>query len=210
MNKPLRIVRDFMRKFLSSIADNYVFETMLNKTDLRRELLVMRSAITPRLRMQWDAMIGARLAAWLATHPVATLGVYWPIRDEPDLRNVYRELTERGIRLALPVVTGNDAALAFSAWNPGDEMGQDNFGISVPAIHRPMRPEAILVPCVGFNAQRVRLGYGGGFYDRTLALAPRPAAIGIAYACTVSTFDAAPHDIALDTILTDASMIEGE
>lgn len=159
--------------------------------------------------MQWDTLIGARLAAWLTAYPVKTLGVYWPIRGEPDLRSVYAELILRGMQLALPVAVGNGVPLEFAAWKPGDEMGEDNFGISVPAVRNPMRPEAVLVPCVGFNSRRVRLGYGGGFYDRTLALTPRPVAIGIAYACTLTAFDGAPHDIALDTILTDASAIAG-
>jgi 5-formyltetrahydrofolate cyclo-ligase len=177
---------------------------MLNKTELRREMLSRRSAITAERRMQWDTLISVRLSAWLTANPVKTLGVYWPIRGEPDLRDIYPELLARGIQLALPVAVRHDAPLEYAAWKPGIEMEKDNFGISVPAVRNLIRPDGILVPCIGFNAQRVRLGYGGGFYDRTLAIAPRPTAIGIAYACTKIAFDGAPHDIALDTILTDA------
>jgi 5,10-methenyltetrahydrofolate synthetase len=181
-----------------------VFETMLNKTDLRRALLVKRSAISPELRTQWDASIDAQLIAWWTAHPVQTLGVYWAMRGEPDLRDAYAELTMRGVQLALPVVIGDSVPLEFAAWKPGDDLVKDSFGVSVPAVRRMVRPDAVLAPCVGFNAQRNRLGYGGGFYDRTLARAPRPFAIGIAYACTLTAFDAAAHDIMLDEIITDA------
>lgn len=181
---------------------------MLNKTTLRRTLLAARRAIATDLRSQWDAAIGTQVLAWLAAHPVQTLGVYWPIRGEPDLRTTYAALAAHGVQLALPVVIGKDTALAFAAWTPGDAMTQDSFGVAIPAsAGTGVRPDALLIPCVGFNTQRIRLGYGGGMYDRTLALAPRPLTVGIAYACAQTTFDAEPHDIALDAIITEASSI---
>jgi 5-formyltetrahydrofolate cyclo-ligase len=66
-----------------------------------------------------------------------------------------------------------------------------------------VQPQALLIPCVGFNRQRMRLGYGGGYYDRTLAASPRPLAIGIAYRGSLATFAADPYDIALDAIITE-------
>lgn len=189
---------------MPEVEHKNVFETMLSKTDLRRALIVKRSAISAELRTQWDASIGAQLIAWWNAHPVQTLGVYWAIRGEPDLRDAYAELTMRGVQLALPVVVGDSAPLEFAAWQPGEDLVKDSFGVAVPAVRRLVWPDAVLAPCVGFNAQRSRLGYGGGFYDRTLARAPRPLAIGIAYACTLTAFDAAAHDIALDEIITNA------
>ena len=83
------------------------------------------------------------------------------------------------------------------------------MGIAVPAPPRTVvQPQALLVPCVGFNADRIRLGYGGGFYDRTLENMPRPLTIGIGYACAQADFDAAPHDVALDMIVTEGTSID--
>ncbi len=85
---------------------------------------------------------------------------------------------------------------------------KDACGVLVPAKwSEPIQPNTVLIPCVGFNAQRIRLGYGAGYYDRTLAIAPRPATIGIAYTCAQAAFDAAPHDIALDAIITETLLI---
>jgi len=151
-----------------------------------------------------DSRIGERLKAWCVDHPFRTLGVYWPIRGEPDLRNVYEELFANGMKLALPVVTGKDAPLRFIAWTPGDAMQKDQYGIGIPASGIEVRPDAVLVPCVGFNEQRFRLGYGGGFYDRTLAQAPRPVAVGIAYASSLTAFEADAFDIALDRVITES------
>ncbi len=137
-----------------------------------------------------------------------TLGIYWPVQGEPDLRPAYTALSEIGVQLALPVVVGQDAALKFSVWQPGDDLIKDKFGVPTPLVCRETNPDAILVPCVGFTEQGFRLGYGGGFYDRTLASLPRPIAIGIAYACTLTEFDPAPYDIALDRIITDQASIQ--
>jgi 5,10-methenyltetrahydrofolate synthetase len=180
---------------------------MLNKTELRRSLLATRHAIPAELRARWDAAIGVRVQAWLAAHPVRLLGVYWPINSEPDLRTTYEALAARGVQLALPAVVSRDAALRFAAWTPGDPLVKDAFGVSIPAAGGAVQPDAMLVPCVGFNAGHIRLGYGGGFYDRTLAASPHPLALGIAYQCALGIFEGDAHDIALDAIITECSPI---
>jgi len=82
------------------------------------------------------------------------------------------------------------------------------MGVTVPGnVHLVERPPALLVPCLGFNADGYRLGYGGGFYDRTLEEKPRPATLGIAYACQQAPFGHAPHDVALDVIVTGATQV---
>jgi 5-formyltetrahydrofolate cyclo-ligase len=179
---------------------------MSKKSDLRRSLIAARHAISSDMRTRWDAAIGARMLAWLADNPVRTLGIYWPIQNEPDLRGVYADLAGQGIRLALPIVVRRDAPLEFACWTPGDTLMKDAYGVLIPAERSiAMQPDALLIPCVGFNMQGFRLGYGAGFYDRTLAATPRPVAIGIAYSCGLAAFDPAPHDIALDVILTEVS-----
>ena len=174
------------------------------KAALRRSLLAARRAIDPAARAAWDAAIGARVLAWWETARPAMLGVYWPLRGEPDLGPAYAALAAAGAQLALPVVLQADAPLAFAAWTPGEAMVRDSMGVAVPAALRLVaRPPALLVPCLGFNAQRFRLGYGGGYYDRTLAPAPPPATVGIAYACLAAAFADAPHDVALDLVITE-------
>jgi 5-formyltetrahydrofolate cyclo-ligase len=177
----------------------------LDKAVLRRTLIANRRAIAAPLRSTWDAALCMRLLAWWTAQPVTSLGVYWPMQDEPDLRTAFAELAARGVQLALPVVTAPAAPLAFAAWAPGDALVKDALGVSIPAsLDFVPCPQALLIPCVGFNAARFRLGYGGGYYDRTLALAPRPLTVGVAYSCLAASFDAAPHDIALDAILTES------
>ncbi|WP_228534852.1 5-formyltetrahydrofolate cyclo-ligase [Noviherbaspirillum malthae] len=174
------------------------------KSELRQALLANRQAMPAEVRREMDSRIGERLKAWCVDHPFRVLGVYWPIRGEPDLRNVYEKLSADGMKLALPVVTRKDAPLRFIAWAPGDAMQKDQYGIGIPASDIEVRPDAVLVPCVGFNEQRFRLGYGGGFYDRTLAQLPRPVTVGVAYASSLTAFEADAFDIALDRVITES------
>ncbi|MEA5097415.1 MAG: 5-formyltetrahydrofolate cyclo-ligase [Burkholderiaceae bacterium] len=178
--------------------------SMIEKSALRRMLLNARHAIGPSQKSEWDAAIAAQLEQRLQAQPVETLGVFWPIRGEPDLLALYERLAAAGIALALPVVAGKARPLEFAAWKPGDSMINDAFGVPTPAEKRLVAlPQALLVPCVGFNAGNFRLGYGGGFYDRTLAVSPRPLTLGIAYSCQAIEFTPGPRDIALDHIVTE-------
>lgn len=183
-------------------------ETISNKTALRRALLANRQAIAPEVRQRWDTQINKQLISWWDAHPAKTLGIYWPIRGEPDLRPAYVDLASRGVQLALPVVVSKDAPLRFIEWKPGDPMTKDAFGVSIPASDAELTPAALLIPCVGFNEQYYRLGYGGGFYDRTLAASPRPRTVGISYAFARAVFEADAHDVALDTVITERSSID--
>jgi len=176
-----------------------------DKPQLRRLLKEARRALDPAVKRAWDERIGARVVAWAREHGTATLGVYWPLAGEPDLGPAYAQLAERGVRLALPVVVARDAALGFAEWTPGEPMLVDSMGIAVPAHLRMVaRPEALLVPCLGFDGNGYRLGYGGGFYDRTLAALPRPKTLGIAYDCQRAAFGIGEYDIPLDQIITES------
>jgi 5-formyltetrahydrofolate cyclo-ligase len=175
------------------------------KAELRKQLLAARRALDATTRAAWDQAIGARVIAWWRAARPAALGVYWPLRDEPDLRAAYAELERLGARLLLPVVVEKHAALAFADWRIGEAMVKDPMGVAVPADLRLMAyPPALLVPCLGYNRHGYRLGYGGGFYDRTLARAPRPQTLGIAYSCLEVRFDGDAHDVALDRIVTES------
>ena len=177
---------------------------MSEKGDQRRALLAARRAIAEPQRSAWNAAMAANVEQRLRAQPIETLGVFWPIQGEPNLLALYERLAAGGMRLALPLVVGKEQALQFVAWQPGNVMALDSYGIPTPVDKRVVAlPQALLIPCVGFNAERFRLGYGGGFYDRTLAVSPRPLALGIAYSCQATAFTASPHDIALDEILTE-------
>jgi 5-formyltetrahydrofolate cyclo-ligase len=183
-------------------------EKTSDKTELRRALLLHRQAIPDEVRAVWNALIGTRVMAWWNANPVGSLGVYWPIRKEPDLREAYEMLAAHGVRLSLPMVAAPDAPLVFAAWEPGAKLEKDRYGVMVPSEDvRIVQPDALLVPCVGFNRRRMRLGYGGGFYDRTLAGPSRPVAVGIAYACCKAEFTADAHDVPLDEVITEESSL---
>jgi 5-formyltetrahydrofolate cyclo-ligase len=179
------------------------------KTALRRHLKATRSALDGPGKREYDRRIGDQVLAWWRRTRPPLLAVYWPLSGEPDLLETYRQLAQEGAALALPVVVQRHAPLAFAAWTPGEAMDTDLTGIAVPHTRRMVeRPPALLVPCLGFNEHGYRLGYGGGFYDRTLAAGIRPATLGIAYACQAADFPADVHDVPLDLIVTEETTVE--
>ena len=177
-----------------------------SKRDLRASLLNARAALPDAERCAHDDAIGTAVVTWLRRHPVQVLGVYWPIRAEPDLRGSYAQLAAAGVQLALPVVAGKAAPLVFARWTPGDPVEIDRWGIATPVTTIHIAPQALLIPCVGFDGRGFRIGYGGGFYDRTLAADPRLEAIGIAYACGRTDFEAETHDRAMDVVITETGV----
>lgn len=170
-------------------------------------MLAQRRAIDPHDKASWDEAIRARLLGMLGQVAARDWGVYWPLKGEPDLTAAYAELAGRGVRLYLPVVLERDAPLAFSRWTPGEAMHQDSMGIAVPQHLRiGAKPELLLIPCLAWNQEKFRLGYGGGFYDRTLALPEPPMTVGVGYACMQAAFSSEAHDIALDRMITERSI----
>lgn len=177
------------------------------KAGLRKALLAARRALPEATRAAWDAAIAQRLLDWCAQEKITELGVYWPLHGEPDLHGAYAQLAARGVALCLPVVLEKHAPLAFSSWTPGVAMVKDGMGVAVPAdLRLRPAPATLLVPCLGFNEQRFRLGYGGGYYDRTLEHAPRPRTLGVAYGCLKASFASGTYDIALDHIVTEGDL----
>lgn len=177
---------------------------MMEKHQLRKRLLAARKAMPPEEKAWRDKAIGERLLAWLEANPADCVGVYWPIHGEPDLTGVYRVLAERGVRLALPVVVERDAPLVFYPWRPGDKLEADAHGVMAPAVRSdPVVPDLLVVPCAGFNARGYRLGYGGGYYDRTLAVENPPRTVGLAYAMCEAEFDPGEHDRGIGAVITE-------
>lgn len=134
------------------------------------------------------------------------VSVYWPFRGEPDLRNWMIRVIERGGRIALPVVIKKGWPLEFRIWAPGDPLERGVWDILVPSHGPSVQPDIVVAPVVGFDDGNYRLGYGGGFFDRTLAAMPKkPFAVGVGYARSrISTIYPQPHDVPMDAIVTDA------
>ena len=175
-----------------------------NKSELRHTLIAARRALAPDAKAQADARIAAQLSQWLERHQVKVLGGYLPLAGEPDLSALYAELPSRGIVLAMPVALERHHPLVFVRWQAGDALAKDASGMKAPAARGDyLQPDAVLAPCVGFTSENLRLGFGGGYFDRTLAQALRPKAVGIAYAFSRVSFAAEPHDVPLDAIITD-------
>ena len=175
-----------------------------NKSELRRLLIAARLALPVSVKAQADVRIAAHLSRWLASNQVSVLGVYLPMPGEPDLTALYARLHDSGVALAMPLALEKNTALRYASWQPGDVMSKDASGTLAPLARSGfIEPDVVLAPCLGFTETRLRLGYGGGYFDRTLAQVPRPLAIGIAYASAQVAFDASAHDVALDLIITD-------
>ena len=134
------------------------------------------------------------------------VSAYWPFRGEPDLRNWTIRVIERGGRIALPVVIRKGWPLEFRIWAPGDPLERGVWNILVPSRGPAVEPDIVVAPVVGFDAANYRLGYGGGFYDRTLAaMTKRPLALGVGYeTARIATIYPQPHDIPLGAVVTDA------
>lgn len=137
------------------------------------------------------------------------LAAWWPIKGEADVRPLLMQLHEKGIRLALPVVAVRAAPLIFRRWTPGGQMERGVWNIPVPPPEAEvLSPDLALTPCLGWDAACYRLGWGGGYYDRTLATqSPRPVTIGVALAAAqLATIFPQPHDVALNMIVTEAGL----
>ncbi|MDP9109833.1 MAG: 5-formyltetrahydrofolate cyclo-ligase [Pseudomonadota bacterium] len=179
----------------------------VRKAALRKRLLLLRNSLPPDQRASAESALRDHLAAWQQRRALTTLAVFMPLRGEPDLMPLYRALARGGLQLLLPVVRAPDEPLAFAAWTPEQSMQRDVCGIPVPADPPCfITPEAIWVPCVGFNAARYRLGYGGGFYDRTLSGLSDVSTLGVAFDCGATDIEVAAHDIALQAIMTESGL----
>jgi 5,10-methenyltetrahydrofolate synthetase len=178
----------------------------LTRAEQRAALIAERRAIPVQQKKQWDKEIADQVVAWCNKYGVKTVGLYSPIQGEPSLHDALPQLIEIGIKLALPSAPIQGHALTFSAWAPGEELMKDRYGVFVPLETAPIvKPDVLFIPCVGYTSTQFRLGYGGGFYDRTLAEKPRPKTVGIAYRLSQCELELAQHDIPMDYIITNLS-----
>lgn len=180
----------------------------------RQRLRAERDALSVAGRKAAGAALSVHLGQLIAERFAGAAGLvlsgYWPIKGEPDLRPLLARLIDAGVIVALPVVVAKAAPMAFRRWLPGMPMVRGDWNIPVPPPEaETLLPDIALAPVVGWDRQGFRLGYGGGYFDRTLAsLAPRPFTIGVGLqAAQLATIFPQPHDIGLDVILTEAGVM---
>jgi len=174
----------------------------------RAELIARRAAVPLDQRRQWNAAISELIESGFPLLAGMTIAFCWPFKGEFDARFAVHHFRERGATAALPVVIAKAGPLQFRKWWPGAPMTPGVYGIPVPDGTEPLVPAAAIVPMNGFDAQGCRLGYGGGYFDRTLAVAaPRPLAIGVSFELArLPTIHPQPHDIAMDFVVTEAGI----
>jgi len=181
---------------------------MNKKTGLRKEAEQRRQALVQPGHAASLAAQAATLAAMLAHEPGAVVAGYWPMRSEADPRALMAVLAAKGHPLAMPSIVKLGTALVFRHWKAGDPLASGVFGTSEPVLTAErVTPSVLLVPLLAFDAAGYRLGYGGGYYDRTLAALRRTAhvtAVGIAYAGQeIPSVPHDAHDQRLDAVLSE-------
>ena len=173
----------------------------------RTRLIAARVAVDAATIQAWREAIDATLVARFAGRiRDGVLAICWPIRNEFDARHVAKTFREHGASTAMPVVVAPRTPLAFREWHPGTEMAKGAMDIPYPANTREVVPDAVLLPMNGWDVDGYRLGYGGGFFDRTLAAAAkRPLVIGVTYELArMETIHPQPWDIPVDWVVTEA------
>ena len=175
----------------------------------RERLIAARLASPADVRAAMAAAIGEGLDAAIGDVGGRIISLYWPFRGEPDLRNWAAAVVERGGMTALPVVIEKGRPLVFRTYRSGDRLQKGVWNIPIPADGAEVIPDVVISPVVGYDPNNYRLGYGGGFFDRTLAALPRkPLVLGVGYAMqAIPTIHAQPHDIPMDRIITEATAI---
>ena len=182
--------------------------TELERDTLRQKLITARLALTDRLER--SVRLQHALRVWLVGRTENTIGAYWPIKGEFDPLPALYRWAEGGAggaprRIGLPVKDRETGQLRFHVWFPGCPMELDAYDIPKPKDTDEFEPGILVVPCLGFGPGGVRLGYGGGFFERTLAsLDPAPVSVGVAFANGfLPMLRPSPLDRPLDAMLTE-------
>ncbi len=173
------------------------------KRAARQRALAVRAGCDPG----WGTALGAHLLRELPPAPGAVVAGFWPLAGELDVLPLLHTLIERGYKIVLPVTPNIGNPLNFRLWRPGDVMIRERFGTMCPT-GEPAVPDYLLVPLLAFDRRGGRLGYGGGFYDRTLAGLPGAVAVGCAFAAQeLDEVPVGPYDVRLAAIATERGVI---
>jgi 5-formyltetrahydrofolate cyclo-ligase len=198
----------------------------------RRRLIAEREAVPSSQRAAWAQCIDAHLQRGFPQLTQACVAFCWPYRGEYDARNLVRQLHQAGARIALPVVVASGSPLLFRQWTPDTPLLSGPLDIPYPGAQSPqLQPSHVLLPVVGIDAAGYRLGYGGGYFDRTLAaLAATGLAAGLATdlatpapgksaplviatgyeLCRIPSIDPQLHDIPMDWLVTERGLYRRE
>lgn len=174
------------------------------RRELRREMVSRRAALNEAMHQEFSARIVAHLRTALPAPGVVAF--CWPIKHEPDVRGIIDCWVASGSQATLPVVVAENCPLAFREWTAETPLATDRYGIPTPTAGAWRVPDLILLPLNGFDSAGYRLGYGGGYFDRTLAaLSPRPLAVGVGFEINrLDSIRPESHDQRLDWIVTEA------
>lgn len=202
--------------------------TQNTAAELRARLKESRKHFAVEDRQHASLLVRSRLYTWLVltrehcenNHRPApnVIAAFWPLSDEPDLIPLIGQLAQAGFKVVLPRMVSPDEPLRFYQWQEGTKLVAGPFGVMEPEVSEPLLPDVVLVPTLGFTQQGDRLGYGKGFYDRTLAhfktVGHSPTAIGIAWStgdihAFEPNYQPQAHDQRLDAILTSKAWYPG-
>lgn len=177
----------------------------------RVELIGRRTSVDTAQRRRWNERITALLEGGFPNLAGRVVALCWPYKGEFDARFAVRHWREQGATAALPEVVAKGQPLRFREWWPGAPTTPGVYDIPVPTGTKIVTPNVAVVPMNGFDERGYRLGYGGAYFDRTLAaLAPRPLAIGVSFELArLESIFPQPHDIPMDFVVTEAGIYRG-
>ncbi|MDE2388439.1 MAG: 5-formyltetrahydrofolate cyclo-ligase [Betaproteobacteria bacterium] len=178
------------------------------KKNLRKQLIAARETIPAEHHRLWSQVITGFLKQGLPQPQDMIIGIYWPFRGEYDPRCTAGYFLQHGATLALPEVTGKNEPLCFREWSPDTPVKSGAYGIAVPLETRIVRLDAVIIPMVGFDRHGYRLGYGSGYFDRTLATYEhQPLTIGVAFELQrLDSIYPQAHDISMHYVITEAGI----
>lgn len=170
----------------------------------RARLIAGRMALPVSIRTKNSTAIADQLDSLVPSGRDTIVSVYWPFRGEPNLRPWMKAMHEKGVQVALPLVEEKGKPLSFRLWSPKARLARGIWNIPYPVDGDVVVPNVVISPLVGFDPGNFRLGYGGGYFDRTLAaLDTKPLVIGVGHpSLAIDTIYPQPHDIPMDWIAT--------
>jgi len=182
----------------------------LSRRQLRASLIAARENMSATDRARCEIALAGHVRQLLDRVDPAIIGFCWPFRGEPDLVGMLCQWCDDAAnrQLALPVVPEHPGPLSFHRWAKGDSMVKDRYGIPTPQGTPALQPDLLMVPVNGFDARGYRIGYGGGYFDRTLAQADRPVTVGVGFeVARLEDVQPAVHDLPLEWIVTEAGIV---
>jgi len=188
---------------------------IIYRSALRKQLIERRLALSAADCAFFSASVCKHLQHSFPQLAALRVAFCWPVKNEPDLRPLIRfwlATGAAGFTALLPLINEPGAALGFRTWTPASRMIEDRYGIPTPAEGELLLPQALLIPVNAFDAAGYRVGYGGGFFDRTLAaLNPAPLSIGVGFELSrVDSIHPEAHDVGLDAMVTEAGVFRND